>query len=156
MIVGKRYVSEPLEIPDLEGEAVSGADLVFYGVDHSWRSYVADVFVGPEPVEGGTPATPEAGHAGSFSIFGHGGCFGGIGHCDIVERPVDAFDDRAPHPLEGATITVDVSEALARISAPTVVVTVIPVVPGTEEHEEPEGERDLLKIERVRLTVHGV
>jgi hypothetical protein len=111
MIVGKRYVSEPLEIPELEGEAVSGADLVFYGVDHSWRSYVADVFVGPEPVDSGSPATPEAGHAGSFSIFGHGGCFGGIGHCDVVERPVDAFDDRPPHPLEGATITVDVSEA---------------------------------------------
>jgi hypothetical protein len=108
MIVGKRYTSEPLELPDLEGDEISGADLIFYGVDHSWRSYVADVFIRP------------------------------------------------PHPLEGATITVDVSDALARLAGPTFVVTVIPVVPGTEELEEPEGQRDLLRIDNVRLRIHGV
>jgi tyrosinase len=155
MIVGKRYPSETLELPEVESGEVSGDDLIFYGVDHSWRSYVADVFLGPEPVDSSTPATAEAGHAASFAIFGHGGCFGGEGHCDIVERPADAFDIRPPHPLEGATITVDVSEALARLTGPTFVVTVIPVVPGSEEHEEPEGERDLLRIENVRLRVHG-
>ena len=155
MIVGKRYMSEPLELPDLDGDEISGAELIFYGVDHSWRSYVADVFVGPEAVDSSAPATPEAGHAGSFEIFGHGGCFGGEGHCDVVERPADPFDNRAPHPLEGATIAVDVSEALARLAGPTFVVTVIPIVPGTEELEEPEGQRDLLRIENVRLRIHG-
>ena len=155
MIVGKRYTSEPLELPEVEAGEVSGADLVFYGVDHSGRSYVADVFVGPEAVESSAPATPEAGHAGSFAIFGHGGCFGGEGHCDVDERPADPFDIRAQHPLEGVTITVDVSEAVARLDGPTFVVTVIPVVPGSEELEEPEGERDLLRIQNVRLRVHG-
>ena len=156
MIVGKRYTSEPLELPELDPGEISGADLVFYGVDHSWRSYVADVFVAPEPVDTSAPASAEAGHAGSFAIFGHGGCYGGEGHCDVVERPADPFDNRPPHPLEGATITVDVSEALARLDGPTFVVTVIPVVPGSEEHEEPEGQRDLLRIEKVRLKIHGV
>jgi hypothetical protein len=153
MIVGKPYRSEQLELPELEpGEEIKRADLVFYGVDHSTRSYVALVFVGQERVDPSTPRTPEAGYAGSFTIFGHGGCAGGEGHCEPVERPADPFDVRPPHQLEPRTVTLVATEAIRRLSGPTFVVTVIPCVPGADKPEKGE-QPDLLKLEQVRLLI---
>lgn len=46
-----------------------------------------------------------AGYVGSFSVFGHGGCYGDVGHCEVVPRD-DPFDVRPPHPLTPWTKTV--------------------------------------------------
>jgi hypothetical protein len=151
MIVGKAYRSEKLELPQLgPDEEIVRADLVFYGVDHSGPSYVALVFVGADAADVSTPRTTEAGYAGSFTIFAHGGCAGDAGHCDVASRPADPFDIRPPHPLEPRTITVVATEAIRSLGGPFVV-TVIPFVPGGEDVED-RGE-DLLKLKHVRLAV---
>jgi hypothetical protein len=113
-----RYVSPPLELPDPE-VAFARADLVFYGIDHSGSSFEAQISLGDEP-------------AGSFFIFGHGGCFGDVGHCDIPER-VDRFDLRPPHQLLPATRIVTVTEPIRRLveaGERAVPVTVVARTPG--------------------------
>ena len=62
--------------------AFTRADLVFTGVDHSSLSYEVRVFLNNTDVDDETPCIPEVGYAGSFSVFGHGNCFGDIGHCE--------------------------------------------------------------------------
>src|SRR6185436_18305022 len=69
--------TQPLELPELEdvGE-LSRADLVFYGVDHAGPSYEARVFINNPNADADTERVDEQGYAGSFSVFGHNGCFG--------------------------------------------------------------------------------
>jgi hypothetical protein len=127
-----RYVSAPVELPDPE-IAFSRADLVFYGIDHSGSSFEAQISLGDEP-------------AGSFYIFGHGGCFGDVGHCDIPER-LDPFDLRPPHQLLPATRVVTVTEPIRRLieaGERAVQVTVIARTPGDRSNK-------VLQFDTVRL-----
>jgi hypothetical protein len=126
--------SDPLELPDLEDvEELGRADLVFYGVDHSGPSYEARVFVNNPTADGTTERVLEHGYAGSFSVFGHNGCFGDEGHCLPDQRERDEFDLRAPHPLRPLTMTVIATEAIRRAFVEPAVseltVTVVVVVP---------------------------
>ena len=59
------------------------ADLVFSGVDHSQTSYEVRVFLNNPTADASTPRTAEHGYAGRFVVFGHGGCFGDEGHCEV-------------------------------------------------------------------------
>jgi hypothetical protein len=118
-----RYVSPPLELPDRD-VPFARADLVFYGIDHSGSSFEAQITLGDEP-------------AGSFFIFGHGGCFGDVGHCDIPQH-VDRFDLRPPHQLLPAVRVVTVTEPIRRLveaGERAVAVTVVARTPGTRSNE---------------------
>jgi hypothetical protein len=131
-----RYVSPPLELPAPEVD-FKRADLVFYGVDHSGSSFEAQISLGDEP-------------AGSFYIFGHGGCFGDVGHCDIPER-VDPFDLRPPHPLLPAVRVVTVTDAIKRLVAAgerEVPVTVVARTPGDRSNK-------VLQFETVRILTYA-
>jgi tyrosinase len=146
-----RFVSEPLEVQPREPDdaAYFRADLVFYDVDHSGPSYEARVFINAPEANLDTPRD-DPHFAGSFCIFGHGGCFGDVGHCDIpTER--DPFDLRPPHQLIPAHKTVVVTDAFKRLVKPEddqLTVTVVACVPGADKH-------DVLKFERVRLLTYG-
>jgi hypothetical protein len=126
--------SDPLELPELEDvEELGRADLVFYGVDHSGPSYEARVFVNNPKADAATERVLDHGYAGSFSVFGHNGCFGDEGHCLPDQRERDEFDLRAPHPLRPLTMTVIATEAIRRAFVEPAVreltVTVVVVVP---------------------------
>jgi hypothetical protein len=127
-----RYVSSPVELPEPE-VAFSRADLVFYGIDHSGSSFEAQILFGNEP-------------AGVFFIFGHGGCFGDVGHCDIPEH-IDPFDLRPPHQLLPATRIVTVTEHIRRLvqaGERAVPVTVVARTPGSRSNK-------VLQFDTVRL-----
>src|SRR4029453_4290828 len=66
---------------------VTRADLVFSGGDHSEPSSEARVFLNNPTAAASTPRTAEHGYAGRFVVFGHGGCFGGGGHCTVPTQP---------------------------------------------------------------------
>ena len=53
---------------------------------------------------------------GSFSVFGHGDCFGDEGHCDVRD-PVTAFDRRPPHQLVPTTRVLVATEAVHQYTA---------------------------------------
>ena len=131
-----RYVSPPLELPAPEVD-FKRADLVFYGVDHSGSSFEATITLGDEP-------------AGSFFIFGHGGCFGDEGHCDVPSGPPDPFDLSPPHQLTPQVKVVVVTEALRRALAAgrrEITVTVV-------AHTLGERANDVLAFSTVRLLAY--
>jgi hypothetical protein len=142
-----RYVSAPIDLPD-DAEDTYRADLVFYDVDHSGASYEARIFLNSPDADADTPRD-DPNYAGSFHIFGHGGCFGDVGHCEIPgER--DPFDFRPPHQLVPASKTVVITEAFKRIIGPhskTMTVTVVAFAPG-------DTPNDVLQFDAVRLLTY--
>src|SRR5215471_2746066 len=97
----KRYVSPSISMGSVDSD-FSRADLVFDGVDHSGVSFEARVFLNNPSASEQTAKTSENGYAGSFHIFGHGGCYGDdASHCDIRSAP-RPYDPRPAHPLTPA------------------------------------------------------
>lgn len=144
----ERFTSKPIELPP-GGHSFERADLIFYGLDHAGASYEGQVFLDPR----GVGRDADRGHrayAGSFFVFGHGGCFGDVGHCDIpAER--DPFDLRPPHQLEPAARILTVTEPMRRLlerEAESVKVTVIARTAG-------RASAKALAFERVRLLTYA-
>jgi hypothetical protein len=145
-----RYTSAPIELSPAAG-GFTRADLVFYGVDHSGPSFEGRIFFENPAADPTTPLDADHGYAGSFHIFGHGGCFGDPGHCAVPTGPRDPFDLRPPHQLTPITMTVIVTAAVKRQPGPTVRVTVIPVVRRTDgRHVEP-----VLRFAELRLLTYA-
>ncbi len=146
-----RFVSAPIALsPDAGSGDYSRADLIFHGVDHSLASYEGRVYINAPKANAGT-GREHPSYAGSFHIFGHGGCFGDLGHCEIPTGPRDPFDVRQAHPLTPAAKVVIVTAALKRIVADkggdSITVTVVCVAPGRESNE-------YLKFDEVHLVTY--
>lgn len=148
-----RYVSEPIELsPAAASGDYSRADLIFHGVDHSLASYEGRVYINAPRANAGT-GREHPSYAGSFHVFGHGGCFGDVGHCDIPTGPQDPFDLRQAHPLTPTAKVVIVTDALKRILADgggasgSITVTVVCVAPHRDSN-------DYLKFDEVRLVTY--
>ncbi|MEJ7792396.1 MAG: hypothetical protein WKF65_10545 [Gaiellaceae bacterium] len=145
----KRQVSGQLEVPEMVDAATpmgldlaegtplvdrylvepqtSRVDLIFYRVDHAGQSYEAHVFVSDDATTD-TPHDLEHGYVGSFTVFGHGGCYGDVDHCDIDQGTHDEYDVRPPHPLTPWTKTLIVPpEAIDLFVDDTVQLSVVPV-----------------------------
>jgi len=135
------------DLPDL-----SRADLTFYGLDHSGPSYQVRVFLNHPDAGPGTPLTADAGFVGRFSVFGHGGCFGDEGHCE-VRGPVSAFDRRPPHQLVPIARYLTVTDAvrdLIQRDTQSVTVTAVPVVRASALASADQA-ADVLVIDQVAL-----
>ena len=146
----EHFTSPPIDLPpNVRSGAFRRADLVFYGVEHRLSSYLARVFLdGPEG-EPDTSPDRRDGYAGFFAIFGHGGCVGDEGHCDVPAQ-TDPFDTRAPGGLAPQTKIVEVTEALRRHGGGPLVATVVAVVPSREGARK----RDLLRFSGLRLLTY--
>jgi hypothetical protein len=132
------------------GAAYRRADLVFDGVDHSGRSYSLRVFFNNPAATVNTGLSAEDGYAGSVYVFGHGGCFGDQGHCDVpMER--QPFDLRPPHQLTPAKMWLEVTDAIGRVAQveESLVITVVPVVAGEAAADAP------LPFQRVSLVTYA-
>jgi hypothetical protein len=115
------------------GNDFSRADIEFDGLDHSGCSYEGRIFVNNEDADADTPTTAETGYAGSYYVFGHGGCFGDEGHCDVAPR--SPYDPRPPHGLWPIRKVVIATDAIRRAAdaGPTMKVTVVPVITATTD-----------------------
>jgi hypothetical protein len=149
----ERFDSPPIPLSSaIRAGEFDSAQLVFYDVDHSGRSFEAAVFLATEGANAETPLDPEHGFAGSFVIFGHGGCVGDVGHCEVPTEPKDAFDSRPPHALTPQTKTVDIGEALRRVhDAEHLQVSVLAIVPGDDRAEL----ADVLRFSAMRLLTYA-
>ena len=151
-----RFDSKPLPLsPSVAAGKFNGAQLIFYGVDHSSRSFEAFSFLNNPDANLETPLENEVGFAGSFVIFGHGGCVGDEGHCRVPEETKDPFDTRPLHALTPQTKTINITDALKRVCADPdadreyLRVTVVPLVPRRGEPEP----TDVLFFSAMRLVV---
>ena len=119
-----------LAFPGDAGRApFSRADLVFTGVDHSGPSYEVRVFLNDPDATVDTPRAPERGYAGRYTVFGHGGCYGDEGHCDIPAPDAGDVALGLQHPLTPLTTFVTVTEALRRVLAAGQTLTTATLVP---------------------------
>jgi hypothetical protein len=148
----ERFVSDPIVMP---GHDFARADLEFLGLDHSTSSFEARVFADNPEADESTSLKDES-YVGSFHIFGHGGCYGDIGHCDLPTGPPDPFDQRLPHQLTPANKTVIATEAIKRLAAAEAESFRVTVV-AVEVHSVSTGERHgvLLQFERLSLITYA-
>jgi len=109
--------------------AFTRADVVFTGVHHSDTSYEARLFFNNPGATADTARTPEQGYAGRFTAFGHGGCYGDDGHCDVPERSTDPTDLRPAHPLTPLDTFVTVTDPLRRLLAAGDTLQTVTLVP---------------------------
>lgn len=150
MIVSKKHVTPQIQLNALDRD-FSRADIEFDGVDHSGASFEARIFLNNPEADEHTEKSLETGYAGSFHIFGHGGCFGDDGHCDITPRR--AYDPRPAHPLSPARKIVIATEAVRKTlqRGDTTTVTTIPIVTSLNEKCATE---DVLRFDNVRIVTY--
>ena len=150
MIVSKKHVTPEIQLGTIDRN-FSRADIEFEGVDHSGASFEARIFLRNPEANEHTAKSLETGYAGSFHIFGHGGCFGDEGHCDVVPRR--AYDPRPAHPLTPARKVVIATEAVRKAlqDGDTATVTVVPIVTSLNEKCDTE---DVLHFDSIRIVTY--
>jgi tyrosinase len=150
----KPYVSKPLylNIHNLENKFYR-ADIEFIGVDHSGPSYEGRVFLNNPKADQDTSKKFENGYVGSYYVFGHGGCFGDVGHCDRREwRP---FDYRLPDPLRPAYIPLPITEELRKLGSnkDKFIVTIVPVLARKTRKYEVDIE-NVVKLQKISIITY--
>jgi hypothetical protein len=128
---GDALVADLSDPGDGERRRFSRADLVFTGVDHSRGSYEVRVFLNNPDAGFTTVRTDVERYAGRFHVFGHGGCYGDVGHCDVPPPSTDPTDLRPAHPLAPMTTYVTITAALDRLLAAHERLETVTMVPIT-------------------------
>lgn len=135
------------------------ADLIFYGVNEMDDSYDVAIFINNPNADKTTDESLETGYAGGFSIFGHGGCYGGYGHCE-TPTVKGKYNPHIEHPsAKPNMINVDVSEQLRRaLSSETddkISVTLVPSCPHLLEDGERVAAESFKKPKKVELVFYN-
>ncbi len=144
----ERFITEPIELPPSD-RPFDRADLIFYGLDHSGPSFEARVFMDMRGVGKGADSAHRA-YVGTFYIFGHGGCFGEVGHCDIPSD-ADPFDLRPSHQLEPATRILTVTDSIRGLLERGVEAAKVTVVARSEGR----ASNAVLAFDQVRLATYA-
>lgn len=158
------YVSPPLEIPDPESKGgVSRLDLQVFGVGHRDGSYEVRVFLDQPEADIQTPPDEQHGYAGSYHVFGHGGCIGDDMHCHVPEGPQNRYDVRPSHQLTPQTRVVEVTRSWRRLAEsswaredePRVRVTLVPVNGVMANQPRTLDASELFVIDRIALVAYA-
>jgi tyrosinase len=150
---GPSYTSEPIYLGALDREP-SRADIVFHHVDHAGASYEGRVYLN-HPEADYTTGYDHPSYAGSYHIFGHGGCLGDPGHCDV--KPRRPYDPRPSHPLtktkKVVVATYPVTQAVGEYDKATV--TVVPVIePLPYEPDDEKYVKDPVHVDYVQILTY--
>jgi hypothetical protein len=153
------YVSEALVVPPRDDDRdFYRADLQFHGLDHSNASYEGRVFVNRPRVDASTPLDSSEGYAGSYFVFGHAGCWGDEGHCEIPKGPLTAYDLRPPHELEPQLAVLPVTDQVRALDNEARKAVRITVLAVPAESAPPltfaDVEDDVLRFERLVLVTY--
>jgi hypothetical protein len=148
---GPTYTSPQLPIGRLD-PSLSRADIEFHDVGHGGASYEGRVYIN-NPDANADTGYNDPSYAGSYHIFGHGGCLGDPGHCDV--KPRRAGDPRPAHPLTPATKVVIATDAVKRaIADGEATVTVVPIIEPLPYEVDPKYTEDPLEIGYVRIITY--
>ncbi len=146
----RAFTSPALDTTTLD-TSFTRADIEFTGLDHAGSSYEGRVFLNNPKADPQTARSAETGYAGSYFIFGHGGCLGDVGHCDVTTR--DPFDPRPGHPLTGARKVVIASDELrAVLVGDRVTVTIVPVI--LSAGPQSRDEENIVKLDEIRIVTY--
>ncbi|HVE69660.1 MAG TPA: tyrosinase family protein [Solirubrobacteraceae bacterium] len=146
---GPTYTSETLYVAALDPTA-SRIDIEFHNVVHAGASYEGRVYLN-NPEAGEDTGYDDPSYAGSYYIFGHGGCLGDPGHCDV--EPRREYDPRPAHPLTPA-LKVVIANDQARETiqqADELTVTVVPIIEPLPYDVDPKYTEDPLEVGYVAI-----
>ena len=161
----KKSTATPLNLKSLRFElerpapGFYRADIEFHGVDHSGASLEARVFVDNADANATTAMEPGQGYVDSFYIFGHGGCFGDDGHCEVPTGPRRPNDLRPQHqltPMDVRVVATDTLRAAAeRPDGTKLTVTVVPVIEDASDYKNTDLLNDPLSIQQAELITYA-
>jgi tyrosinase len=152
------FISKPIRLPAavLENK-IYRADLEFIGIDHSGASYEGRVFLNNQAATYTTPKEIKSGYAGTIYIFGHGGCFGNEGHCEVKDRN-RRYDLRSSHPLTRTNKRLIVTEPLRAIGEEfqEIIVSIVPVISKDIERwiTKDVDLKNVVKLERILVNAY--
>lgn len=120
------------------------ADFEIGGIKHTGSTYEGLIYINNPDATPDTGKDEDAGYAGSFDVFGHGGCFGAEGHCDNREDERRRFDNRPLARSIRMKKRVDISDALrnAAQSEPEIQFTIV----ARTSVPDPEGVLDVKRL----------
>lgn len=150
---GNTYTSpQPIKPDDVPLEGATRVDIEFHGVDHSGASFEGRVFLNNPNANEDTELTLSEGYVGSFNIFGHGGCYGDVGHCEVRAEP-GLYDPRPSHVLTPVKTVVTATEVLRGLvtQGEDIEVTVVPVITSLTEQCDLE---DVFKFDRLSIVTY--
>jgi len=152
---GKVHTSPPVRVDFAgPGHRANRVDLELDGVFHGEASFEGRVFLNNPTANADTARTQDQGYAGSFYVFGHGGCLGDPGHCEVRDHDREPLDFRAGHMLTPMKTRVNVTQALQAIAStkPEVSVTIVPVITAANELCDTEN---VLRFEGMRFVSYN-
>jgi len=152
-----KYVSKDiyLDIAKLETNFYR-ADIEIHNVDHSGPSYEGRLFLNNADATPLTELNIENGYVGSYHIFGHGGCFGSEGHCEIPTQRRRLHDYRPSHHLRPQYKRVIITESLRKLGRSTnkFNITIIAVSFGTGNNQQSEIQ-NLIKFDKFGIILYS-
>jgi hypothetical protein len=152
-VTANKHVTTGISTECLDATFVR-ADLVFDGLDHSGASFEARIFINNPDANASTELTTQNRYAGRFHVFGHGGCFGDVGHCEVRGTP-RAYDPRPAHPLTPMRKVVIATEAIRREvkrGNKSLTLTIVPIVRSGTDRCDYEN---VLKFDRVSVVTYA-
>jgi hypothetical protein len=152
-VTAKKHVTTTIDTECLASGFVR-ADLVFDGLDHSGVSFEARIFINNPEADATTEMSAQNRYAGRFHVFGHGGCFGDAGHCEVrgVPRP---YDPRPAHPLTPMRKVVIATDAIRKEikrSSKGLTLTIVPIVRSGTDRSDYEN---VLRFDRVSVVTYA-
>ncbi|MFY9872203.1 MAG: hypothetical protein WAK17_21035 [Candidatus Nitrosopolaris sp.] len=154
--LSKTYVSKELylDITKLEND-FKRADIEIHNVDHSGLSYEGRVFLNNPKADQKTKLTLDKGYVGSYHIFGHGGCYGDLGHCDVPKER-EKYDLRPSHHLKPQYKRVIITDALRKLGKNTdkFIISIVPFVPGKTSESSYSDSRDIIKFDKIGIVTY--
>ena len=128
------------------------AVIEIYGLDTNGPSYEGRVYVNNPKADRNTPLKESSGYVGSYDIFGHDGCWGDEGHCDVLpDRP---YDSRIHSHTDPVYKSIRATKAIKKCvkSKTNITITIVPRILGGQRMSDA---KDVVKCERVRITCYA-
>jgi tyrosinase len=144
--VGK-FVSKSIALPAAVKSSFDRAEVRLHRIPQLPRSCFVRVFLNLPDADASTPLD-HPNYAGYLAIFGHGGCYGGPGHCDPPPPRARKYDLRPRSHNTPRNHRVNVTKCAQRLikgGASSLRITL--VVIGADYQED----KDLLRLEGVSL-----
>jgi tyrosinase len=93
------------------------AEVRVHGIQQPAESFLVRVFLNQPDADINTSIDNNPHYAGYFSIFGHGTCIGGPGHCDPPPRPRRKFERKTPQHNDPWNVRLDVTDTVKTLVA---------------------------------------
>jgi hypothetical protein len=149
------YVSQEIafDIRKLENKFYR-ADIEIHNLDHSGQSYEGRVFLNNPNANQRTPVDEEHNYVGSYHVFGHGGCYGDIGHCDVV-REKRRYDRRLSSDIRPQYKRIIATSTIKKIGGETdrFTITIVPVLYG-DELSQRSLKKDIIKFDNIGIITY--